>query len=331
MKIKLFHKIPLVVALTLGLMAAGCQQSDVQNVHNAPNQPEKSATDNALYPVEITHRLGKVSINALPEKVVALDMNEVDFLDQLEIPIAGMVKDFIPHFLQKYQNRDDIADLGAIVQPNLDKVYGTKPDLILATPLHDNQYAELSHIAPTLRYDIDFKSSDRQIEQVANHLRNLGKIFNKQELAERKIKELKDEVKNIQNLTKDRPETALIILHNNGAFSNFGLNSRYGFVFQELGVKPAVASTEASLHGQPISSEFINQAKPDILFIIDRTAVMEHKPVINTQNVSNPLLKQTPAWQNNKVVFVDADAWYTTAASPTSIAIIINDVAKAYR
>lgn len=85
---------------------------------------------------------------------------------------------------------------------------------------------------------------------------------------------------------------------------------------------------DTSLHGQPISSEFIKKADPDILYIVDRTAVMEHRSNINAASVENPLLRQTKAWKNGRVIFVDADAWYTTAASPTSLKIVMEDVKK---
>ena len=109
------------------------------------------------------------------------------------------------------------------------------------------------------------------------------------------------------------------------------VQSRYGFVFNAFGVKPASTVVDTSLHGQPISSEFIKQADPDILYIVDRTAVMEHRPTIDAERMSNPLLRQTKAWKNGKVVFVDADAWYITAASPTSMHILIDDVIKGYQ
>lgn len=117
-------------------------------------------------------------------------------------------------------------------------------------------------------------------------------------------------------------------MHNNGAFSSFGVKSRYGFVFDALGVKPASTVEDSSLHGQPISSEFIQQANPDILYVIDRTAVMEHRPAIDMQHFENPLLRQTKAWKTGRVVFVDADAWYVAAASPTSIEMMIEDVKR---
>jgi iron complex transport system substrate-binding protein len=85
------------------------------------------------------------------------------------------------------------------------------------------------------------------------------------------------------------------------------------------------------LHGQPVSSEFIQQANPDVIYIVDRTAVMEHQPVLNAETLGNPLLRQTNAWKNGRVVFGDAEAWYITAASPSSIKLVIDDVIKGYR
>ena len=84
------------------------------------------------------------------------------------------------------------------------------------------------------------------------------------------------------------------------------------------------------MHGQPISSEFIQQANPDIIYVLDRTAVMEHRPVMTAEQMANPLLRQTNAWKNGRVIFVDADAWYITAASVTSLKLVIDDVLRKY-
>ena len=58
---------------------------------------------------------------------------------------------------------------------------------------------------------------------------------------------------------------------------------------------------------------------------------MERRSVISPDDISNPLLRQTKAWKNGHVVFVDADAWYIAAASPTSLNIIMDDVLKGYQ
>ena len=68
-------------------------------------------------PVTVKHQLGTTTVANVPRKVAVLDMNEADFLDQLGVPIAGMTKDYVPHFLSKYKDAPDVQDLGAIVQP----------------------------------------------------------------------------------------------------------------------------------------------------------------------------------------------------------------------
>lgn len=313
----------LALIITAAITLQGCDQKAA----DTPQNLQKLAA-----PITVKHMLGSTVVDYPPQRVAVLDMNEADFLDQLNIPILGMPKDYVPHFLEKYKSDKQIQDLGAIVQPNMERIYALKPDLILMTPLHVNHYQELSKIAPTIHYDINFNDSEsNHINLVKDHLMTLGQIFNKEDLAREKALELDAEVKQVQSVTANRPEKALVVLHNNGAFSNFGIQSRYGFVFNAFGVKPASKAKDTSLHGQPISSEFIKQADPDILYIVDRTAVMERRSTINAATVENPLLRQTKAWKNGRVIFVDADAWYTTAASPTSLKIVMDDVKKGYQ
>lgn len=319
------------LAIAVLLAAMAVLQGCTDKTASVPPAPAASATQPAFAPITIVHKLGTTVIEQRPRRVAVLDMNEVDFLDQLGVPVAGMVKDYVPHFLIRYKDDQDIRDLGAIVQPNLEHIHALQPDLVLMTSIQANHYQELSQIAPTLHFDVDYQNSEsKHIEVVKQHLLTLGRIFGKEDLARQKAAELDAKVADARKVTQERPEKALIVLHNNGAFSAFGVQSRYGFVFDALGVKPASTAIEAGLHGQPISSEFIQQANPDIIYVVDRTAVMEHRPVMTAEQMANPLLRQTNAWKNGRVVFVDADAWYITAASVTSLKRVIDDVLKGY-
>lgn len=319
------------LAIAVLLAAMAVLQGCTDKTASVPPAPAASATQPAFAPITIVHKLGTTVIEQRPRRVAVLDMNEVDFLDQLGVPVAGMVKDYVPHFLARYKDDQDIRDLGAIVQPNLEHIHALQPDLVLMTSIQANHYQELSQIAPTLHFDVDYQNSEsKHIEVVKQHLLTLGRIFGKEDLARQKAAELDAKVADARKVTQERPEKALIVLHNNGAFSAFGVQSRYGFVFDALGVKPASTAIEAGLHGQPISSEFIQQANPDIIYVVDRTAVMEHRPVMTAEQMANPLLRQTNAWKNGRVVFVDADAWYITAASVASLKRVIDDVLKGY-
>lgn len=322
---------PALYKLAMPIILAFWATISLQGCDKTADLDSPQASQTLEEPMTIHHQLGDTVIDHRPSRVAVLDMNEADFLDQLDVPIAGMVKDFVPEFLIAYKEDANVKDLGAIVQPNMERIHALKPDLILITPLQASNYQELSEIAPTLHFDVDYKNSQQgHIAKVKEHLLTLGQVFDKEELAQQQAKALDTKVKEVRDLTKNRSEKALVILHNNGAFSNFGVQSRYGFIFKDLGVKPASEVVETSLHGQPISSEFIQQANPDIIYIVDRTAVMEHRPTLTLKEISNPLLRQTKAWKSGHVILVNADAWYIMAASPNAIKLMIDDVIKGY-
>ncbi|MFT7430009.1 MAG: iron complex transport system substrate-binding protein [Colwellia sp.] len=313
-----------VVLLTFIIALCGCEP-----IKNTQNKGDSELTE--YKKIAITHSLGTSVISYAPKKVVALDMNEVDALDQLQVPVAGMPKDFVPHFLADYKDNQSIRDVGAIVQPNIERIYALKPDIILMTSLQANYYQELSELAPTLYFDVNYLDSGvGHIEKIKEHMLVLGEIFNKQVLAKEKVDKLDSKFKRAKKQIETRSEKAMIVLHNNGALRYFGVQSRYGFIYNALGVKPASLSAEAGSHGQPISHEFMYKYDPDIIYVIDRTAVMENKIAIKQIDLDNPLLQQTNAWKNNRIQFVDSEAWYITGASYTSLMIIIDDVLAGY-
>lgn len=322
------------IVLIAALIALSACQDEAAETARSEKPPAVSAqpAPQGFEPITIKHALGETLIAKRPQRVAALDMNEVDFLDQLGEPVAGTAKDYVPAFLSKYRDDPAVRDLGSIIKPNLESVHALKPDLVLITSLQADQYKELSGIAPTLHFDVDYRNSQsRHIGVIKEHLTALGHVFGKQDVARQRVAELESKLEEVRSVTRDRPEKALVVMHNNGAFASFGVQSRYGFVFDAMGVTPASTVAETGLHGQPISSEFIQQANPDIIYLIDRTAVMERRPVMTAEGLANPLLRQTNAWKTGRVIFVDADAWYITAASVTSLKIMADDVMRGYR
>ncbi|MDE8603620.1 siderophore ABC transporter substrate-binding protein [Marinomonas sp. RSW2] len=306
----------------------GCNQQENETSDTGITQ----SSQDDFKPITIEHRLGSAVIAHRPQRVAALGMNDVDLLDVLGVSIAGMPKDFVPEYLSEYANDPEIMDLGAIVQPNMERVYSLKPDLVLISPLHASHYEQLSELAPTLYFDVNYKDSGSDhFDIVRDHLLTLGAIFGKETLANSKAAELDAKVANAQTIIQNRPEKAMIVIHNNGAYRFLGEKSRYGFVFEALGVQSIHSPIEAGLHGQPISSEFIYENNPDIIYVLDRTAVMERQSGLNRENMENPLLRQTNAWKNNRVIFVDSEAWYIVGAGVSALEIIIDDVLKGYR
>ncbi|WP_218579764.1 siderophore ABC transporter substrate-binding protein [Pseudomonas sp. Fl5BN2] len=318
--------------LAIGAAVQGCdQQAGSSAAAGAPTAATPPAQA-GFEPRSIKHELGTTLISRRPERVVAFDMSELDTLDQLGVPVVGIAKDYVAPFLSRYKDDPNVEDVGATVQPNLERVHRLKPDLILISPLQAHSYPQLSEIAPTLHFDVDLNNSNgNYIAAAKDHLLTLGQIFDKQALARQKADGIDAKVQEARRVTEGRPEKALIVLHNNGAFTAYGVKSRYGFIFDTLGVKSASQDIGAGLHGQPISNEFIQQANPDILYVVDRTAVMERRPALDRQSLDNPLLRQTTAWKNGRVVFVDAQTWYLCTASVTCLNTVIDEVIKGYQ
>ena len=313
----------LAVAVAAGLQ--GCDKPSAQA--SAP-----VAAHTHYEPIKIEHPLGSTMITQLPQRVVAFDMSELDTLDQLDAPVVGIAKDYVASFLTQYRDNPNIMDLWSTIQPNLERLHALKPDLILISPLQAQSYAELSQIAPTLYDDVDLTNQHGNLFATAkDHLMTLGRILGKEALARQKVAQMDAKVEQTRRVTDGRPEKALIVLHNNGAFTSYGVKSRYGFIFDTLGVKPASTDIEAGLHGQPISNEFIQQADPDILYVIDRTAVMERRPALDMKSLDNPLLRKTKAWTNGRVIFVDAQTWYLCTVSATCLGRMADEVVQGYK
>ncbi|WP_417280661.1 siderophore ABC transporter substrate-binding protein [Celeribacter sp.] len=285
----------------------------------------------ADFPLTLTDQMGEITLQQVPERVVALGMNDLDFLDSLGVPVAGIPKDFVPNFLSAYGDDPAVKDVGFIVKPNVEKLYEAEPDLVLMSPLQAEHYADISSFAPVVYFEVDYRDSSKgHLAAVRDHFETLGKVFDKEDVARAGIEELDGQVSALNAQMSGCSDKALILLHNNGAFSSFGQQSRYGFVFNELGVKPAGAVGETGLHGQPVTSEFIQKSNPDLIFMIDRTAVMEGRPTLTKDQIANPLVEATKAWQDDRVIFVDPEAWYTTAAGPTSLSIMMKEIGAAY-
>ncbi len=73
--------------VALIIAAAVTLQACDQKVADTTQASQKLAE-----PITVKHALGTTVIDHLPQRVAVLDMNEADFLDQLNVPIMGMPK-----------------------------------------------------------------------------------------------------------------------------------------------------------------------------------------------------------------------------------------------
>ena len=81
-----------------------------------------------------------------------------------------------------------------------------------------------------------------------------------------------------------------------------------------------------SRHGEAVSFEFIRKANPDLLYVVDRDAAIGEEGKSAEEILDNALVRGTKAWKQEKVTYVDAEAWYIVVGGLTSMDTLIDDV-----
>lgn len=90
----------------------------------------------------------------------------------------------------------------------------------------------------------------------------------------------------------------MVLMISGGKMSAYTPGSRFGFIFDELGFTPAATFAESGRHGNVVTSEFILNANPDWLFVLDRDNAIGRTEGQSAQQVlDNPLIHKTKAWQ----------------------------------
>ena len=282
--------------------------------------PQPKATGET---VTITHTLGTVQIPKNPQRVVVLDFSALENLDYLGIQPVGMPKSGVPSHLSKYANDKSIADVGTVVEVNLEKINELEPDLIIMGGRLQDFYNDLSSIAPVL-YPVVINTTDFMgaFETVLN---DMALIFDKQEEVDTALDNIKTRVANIQAHTAASDHRALILLHNRGRFSAYGSGSRFGIIHDLFGVKEAEPGMGVHLHGNPVSSEFIQKVNPDIIYIVDRSQVVGND-VIDKDEIENKLVQQTQAAIHNRIIYLNPEVWYLAGGGVASVNMMMDEI-----
>ena len=115
-----------------------------------------------------------------------------------------------------------------------------------------------------------------------------------------------------------------------GEVNAYGLGSRFGWVHDVLGFTPVIEDIEAATHGEAISFEFILEANPDWLLVLDRdAAVGEDGSEAAEQILDNELVAQTTAWSSGQVIYLDPVDWYIIAGGLPALERMVDAIGTA--
>lgn len=276
--------------------------------------------------VSVQHELGTAQVPVQPRRVVVFDVGTLETLDELHIPVVGIPKDYMAKHLEKYRKDPNVQDAGSIIQPNLERVNQIKPDLVVISAVTSREYEQLSKIAPTIYLGV---KNENYMQSVIDNLNTIGDIFGVRDKTDQKVAEIERKIETAVKTISASPKKSMVLMYNAGAFSTFGNNSRYGFLYTDLKAIPADENKQAGVHGTVVSSEYISRVNPDILYIIDRNEIMLGEKT-DKNEIENALIQKTNAFKNNCIIHVDPNVWYLSGGGTYSLNRMLDDVLKGY-
>lgn len=332
-----------VAALTL--MLAACNSDEESNSEESTNDTtqteENESAETSAFPMTVssltessqdeekgtTITFEDVTLEKMPERIVTLDYGFLDTLDALGVEgivgvAAGGGKGNMPaHLKEKYVN-DDVADVGTLKQIDFEAVAAANPDVIFISGRQSPFYEELKEITP----NVVFIGSDNEnyIDAVYETVDLAAEIFDKEEKAE----ELKASLQEKVDAVKEKAagyENALVAMYNDKKIAGFdnGADSRFAYVYNDFGFAPATTDIESSSHGSDFSYESILSVDPEVLLVIDRTA--SDVETIKA-DIENDIIKQTRAYKEGKIVYLDGVNWYFSSNGVTTEAEKLDEI-----
>lgn len=314
--------ITITMSLILSTSLFGCGNTNKTNSQdNVVVTGENNANE-----VIIEHSKGTVSVPKNPKKIAVFDFGILDTIDALGIDVEmALPVDSIPTYLADY--KETATNGGGIKEPNIEELFNYKPEIIFISGRQESFYDELNEIAPTVYVELN---GANYINSIYYNTAILTEIFEgKAEISEEKFSEIYAKVEAVKEKTNATEEKALVILANSGKMSTYGRGSRFGIIFDDLGVKPADENIEVSTHGKEISYEYIAEMNPDIIFVIDRNTVVGGESD-DSNILNNELVNGTNAYKTGKIINLDPEIWYIAGGGLTSVNTMIEEVESAF-
>lgn len=123
--------------------------------------------------------------------------------------------------------------------------------------------------------------------------------------------------------------TALIVQTNGPKVSAYGKGSRFGWLHTALDLPEAYANLNPDTHGDAVSFEFIAEANPDWLIVVDRAAAIGETASAQ-ETLNNPQVAGTTAVKKGQILYLSSGPVYIAGGGYTSITTTLAELTAAF-
>ncbi len=270
----------------------------------------------------ITHAQGETTITGVPSKVLVSDWAAFDNLTALGIPVAGVPGSNAPGYLADSVPADALK-IGSLQEPDFEAIAASEADLYIVASRSRTAYPTGAEILPTIDMSV---SNDALVAGVKDNITKLGEIFDVADKAAELNSNLDAKVAEVKAAAEGKG-TAMVLVTNAGNVGVYGPDSRVSWIHNEIGMVSPMSEVDDGGHGgDTVSFEFILEANPDWLFVIDRDAGVGESTGAAAALLDNELVNQTNAAKNNHIVYLDPQAAYITMHGYTGLMLLLDQV-----
>jgi iron complex transport system substrate-binding protein len=273
--------------------------------------------DAAAFPVTVEHKFGATTIEAEPQRIVAIGYTEQDYLVALGVaPVAvrSWYADesiaYLPWAL------DEAEAIGSpmpeiLVMPfgslNYEAILALEPDLISAVTagITQEEYDLLSAIAPTVAqspFYVDFGMPWQEIT------RTIGLSVGRAEQAEALVADVEGLIADVREVHPEFEGRTIAVAYNYGEARTYGYytgQDARGRFFTDLGfvVPDELNEIAGDSFFADISAERIDLLEQDVLVFLGLAFSQGGREAIE----NDPLIRQLDAFEEGRVVFIPAE------------------------
>ena len=274
--------------------------------------------------LEVSTATGPKAVETPVETVAVFDIAAVDTLDRLGVVMAGLPSNlYLPELAGLKEKATAVGD---IFEPDLEALSALAPDLIILGGRSSTKVDAAAQVAATIDMTMD---GDDLLEQAHQRIETYGRLFAKEAEAAEAQRELDTAVEKARAAVAGKGK-ALIVMTNGPKITAYGDGSRFGWLHRSLALPAAIEDVEAATHGEAVSFEFIRQANPDWLLVLDRAAAVGSNEQAARVTLDNELVLETTAWKKGQVVYLPAPDFYIAAGGVQSLERVLATITEAF-
>lgn len=284
----------------IALTASACSATaDAEETSAEPTVSESVAAEPAS--VDVTDNHGTYTIDVPPATVVATDNRLFETLDAWGIELAAAPLPIMAADTS-YVTDEDIVDLGAHYEPDLEAIVAADPDLVINGQRFASYYADFQSLVPEATIiELDPRDGEPFDQELIRQVEVLGQIFGKEDEAAELIAEFEASIARVE-AAYDPSWTVMGVITSGGEinYSAPTTGRTVGPVFDILGLTPALEVDDATTdhEGDDISVEAIAASNPDWILVMDRDAGVASGSTGEEYTPANELLAGSAALQN---------------------------------